>query len=236
MISGGALGIDAAAHRGSLAADGATVAILANGVDVPYPASNEGLFAEMARRSLLVSESPPGTHPHRLRFLVRNRVIAALSRGTVIVEAEARSGALNTAGLGGQARPRRHGGARPDHVPVLGRLPPPPARGGHHAGDALRGDRRGGGAHRRRPGAATGHPRPPTRPPGAGHPLRPGGLPGARRDRPRPARGQGGRRPEHRQRQARPPGRRRLHRTHTSRLAPNKIRQIPHRSHPTPEQ
>lgn len=97
VISGGALGIDAAAHRGSLAADGATVAILANGVDVPYPASNEGLFAEMARRSLLVSESPPGTHPHRLRFLVRNRVIAALSRGTVIVEAEARSGALNTA-------------------------------------------------------------------------------------------------------------------------------------------
>ncbi|TDC41004.1 DNA-protecting protein DprA, partial [Actinomadura sp. KC345] len=98
VISGGALGIDAAAHRGALAADGPTVAVLANGVDVPYPASNEGLFAEMARRSLLVSESPPGTHPHRLRFLVRNRVIAALSRGTVIVEAEARSGALNTAG------------------------------------------------------------------------------------------------------------------------------------------
>ncbi len=98
VISGGALGIDAAAHRGALAADGPTVAVLANGVDVPYPASNEGLFAELARRCLLVSESPPGTHPHRLRFLVRNRVIAALSRGTVIVEAEARSGALNTAG------------------------------------------------------------------------------------------------------------------------------------------
>ncbi|MFD0691262.1 DNA-processing protein DprA [Actinomadura fibrosa] len=97
VISGGALGIDAAAHRGALAADGPTVAVFANGVDVPYPASNEGLFAEMARRSLLVSESPPGATPHRLRFLVRNRVIAALSRGTVIVEAEARSGALNTA-------------------------------------------------------------------------------------------------------------------------------------------
>ncbi|TYB43338.1 DNA-processing protein DprA [Actinomadura chibensis] len=97
VISGGALGIDAAAHRGALAADGRTVAVLANGVDVPYPASNEGLFAEMARRSLLVSESPPGTHPHRLRFLIRNRVIAALSRGTLVVEAEARSGALNTA-------------------------------------------------------------------------------------------------------------------------------------------
>lgn len=98
VISGGALGIDAAAHRGALAADGPTVAVLANGVDIPYPASNEGLFAEMAQRAVLVSESPPGTHPHRLRFLVRNRVIAALSRGTVVVEAEARSGALNTAG------------------------------------------------------------------------------------------------------------------------------------------
>ncbi|GAA3950892.1 DNA-processing protein DprA [Actinomadura viridis] len=97
VISGGALGVDAAAHRGALAADGPTVAVFANGVDVPYPAANDGLFAEMARRALLISESPPGTPPQRLRFLVRNRVIAALSRGTVIVEAERRSGALNTA-------------------------------------------------------------------------------------------------------------------------------------------
>ncbi|MFC5750263.1 DNA-processing protein DprA [Actinomadura rugatobispora] len=97
VVSGGALGIDAAAHRGALAADGMTVAVFANGVDVPYPGGNDGLFAEMARRALLISESPPGTPPHRLRFLVRNRVIAALSRGTVIVEAEQRSGALNTA-------------------------------------------------------------------------------------------------------------------------------------------
>ncbi|MFF5259261.1 DNA-processing protein DprA [Actinomadura viridis] len=97
VISGGALGVDAAAHRGALAADGPTVAVFANGVDVPYPAANGGLFAEMARRALLISESPPGAPPQRLRFLVRNRVIAALSRGTVIVEAERRSGALNTA-------------------------------------------------------------------------------------------------------------------------------------------
>ncbi|MBX6767611.1 MAG: DNA-protecting protein DprA [Actinomadura rubrobrunea] len=97
VVSGGALGIDAAAHRGALAADGPTIAVLANGVDVPYPASNDGLFAEIARRTLLVSESPPGVEPHRLRFLVRNRVIAALCRGTVVVEAEARSGALSTA-------------------------------------------------------------------------------------------------------------------------------------------
>ncbi|MFB4316769.1 DNA-processing protein DprA [Actinomadura sp. 21ATH] len=97
VISGGALGIDAAAHRGALAAGGPTVAVFANGVDVPYPAANDGLFAEMARCAVLVSESPPGTHPQRRRFLVRNRVIAALSRGTLIVEAELRSGALNTA-------------------------------------------------------------------------------------------------------------------------------------------
>ncbi|MQY03012.1 DNA-processing protein DprA [Actinomadura macrotermitis] len=97
VISGGALGIDAAAHRGALAADGPTVAVFANGVDVPYPAGNDGLFAEMARCALLVSESPPGTPPRRSRFLVRNRVIAALSRGTVVVEAAWRSGALSTA-------------------------------------------------------------------------------------------------------------------------------------------
>ncbi|MGI5168099.1 DNA-processing protein DprA [Spirillospora sp. CA-253888] len=97
VISGGALGIDSAAHRGALATDGPTVAVFANGVDVPYPASNDGLFTEMARRALLVSESPPGTSPQRLRFLVRNRVIAALSRGTVVVEAQRRSGALSTA-------------------------------------------------------------------------------------------------------------------------------------------
>ncbi|MFG1999372.1 DNA-processing protein DprA [Spirillospora sp. NPDC048911] len=97
VVSGGAMGIDAAAHRGALAADGPTLAVFANGVDVAYPASNDGLFAEMARRALLVSEMPPGTEPNRLRFLIRNRVIAALSRGTVVVEAARRSGALGTA-------------------------------------------------------------------------------------------------------------------------------------------
>ncbi|WP_019634838.1 DNA-processing protein DprA [Actinomadura atramentaria] len=97
IVSGGALGIDAAAHRGALAADGRTFAVLANGVDVPYPAVHEGLFAELAGRGLLVSESPPGASPRRSRFLVRNRVIATLTRGTVVVEAAWRSGALNTA-------------------------------------------------------------------------------------------------------------------------------------------
>ncbi|MBW8486029.1 DNA-processing protein DprA [Actinomadura parmotrematis] len=97
VVSGGALGIDAAAHRGALAAGGVTVAVFANGVDVPYPIGNNALFTEMAQHGLLVSESPPGSTPRRSRFLVRNRVIAALSRGTVVVEAAWRSGALSTA-------------------------------------------------------------------------------------------------------------------------------------------
>jgi DNA processing protein len=96
VISGGAYGIDAAAHRGALAAGGITIAVLACGVDRPYPASNSALFERIADEGLLISEWPPGAEPHRHRFLVRNRVIAALSRGTVLVEASARSGARQT--------------------------------------------------------------------------------------------------------------------------------------------
>ena len=97
IISGGAYGIDAAAHRGALAAGATTIAVLACGVDYPYPAGHAELFADIAARGLVVSEWPPGCRPARLRFLIRNRTIAALSRGTVIVEAGERSGALNTA-------------------------------------------------------------------------------------------------------------------------------------------
>ena len=97
VVSGGAYGIDGAAHRGALAAGGPTVAVLANGVDRPYPAGHDTLFARIAADGLLVSEWPPGTAPHGHRFLVRNRLISALSRGTVVVEAAARSGALATA-------------------------------------------------------------------------------------------------------------------------------------------
>lgn len=97
VVSGGALGIDAAAHRGALAAGGTTMAVLATGVDHAYPPRNDGLLAEIAQSALLVSEWPPGSTPTRLRFLVRNRVIAALTKGTVVVEADLRSGALNTA-------------------------------------------------------------------------------------------------------------------------------------------
>jgi DNA processing protein len=97
VVSGGAFGVDAAAHRGALGADGVTIAVLACGVDVPYPAAHAELFDAIAAQGVLVSEWPPGRHVSRLRFLVRNRVIAALAPGTVVVEAAARSGALNTA-------------------------------------------------------------------------------------------------------------------------------------------
>jgi DNA processing protein len=97
VVSGGAFGVDAAAHRGALGADGVTVAVLACGVDVPYPAAHAELFDAIAAQGVLVSEWPPGRHVSRLRFLVRNRVIAALATGTLIVEAAQRSGAVNTA-------------------------------------------------------------------------------------------------------------------------------------------
>ena len=98
VVSGGAFGIDAAAHRGALSAGGPTVGVLACGVDVAYPPANEQLFAQIAREHLLVSELPPGAHPTRVRFLARNRLIAAMSSATVVVEAALRSGARNTAG------------------------------------------------------------------------------------------------------------------------------------------
>lgn len=98
VVSGAAYGIDGAAHRGALAAAAApTVAVLACGVDVPYPRGHDRLLAQVAREGLVVSEVPPGSAPLRPRFLVRNRLIAALSQGTVVVEAALRSGSLSTA-------------------------------------------------------------------------------------------------------------------------------------------
>ena len=97
VVSGAAFGIDVAAHRGALAARGPTVAVLACGADRVYPAGNQNVIDYVARTGLIVSELPPGCAPTKLRFLSRNRIIAALSRGTVVVEAAARSGALNTA-------------------------------------------------------------------------------------------------------------------------------------------
>ncbi|MEV7600011.1 DNA-processing protein DprA [Kitasatospora sp. NPDC089797] len=97
VVSGAAYGIDAAAHRGALAVGGMTIAVLACGVDVAYPKGNAELIRRIGAQGLLVSELPPGEHPNRFRFVLRNRVIAALTRGTVVVEAAVRSGALSTA-------------------------------------------------------------------------------------------------------------------------------------------
>jgi DNA processing protein len=101
-VSGGAYGIDAAAHRGALAAGAPTVAVLACGVDRAYPVAHSTLFARVLDGGLLVSEWPPGCAPLRHRFLVRNRLIAGLTRGTIVVEAAARSGAQATANRAGR--------------------------------------------------------------------------------------------------------------------------------------
>ncbi|BAU86379.1 DNA processing smf-family protein [Streptomyces laurentii] len=97
VVSGAAYGVDAAAHRGALGSGGATVAVLACGVDVPYPRGHAQLLARVAEQGLVIGELPPGGHPTRSRFVLRNRVIAALTRGTVVVEAPYRSGSLVTA-------------------------------------------------------------------------------------------------------------------------------------------
>lgn len=97
VVSGAAFGIDSAAHRGALAAGGATVAVMAGGVDVPVPRSHAPLLERIADQGLLVAEYPPGTSPRKPSFLERNRLIAALTRATIVVEAGTRSGALNTA-------------------------------------------------------------------------------------------------------------------------------------------
>ncbi|TRW45155.1 DNA-processing protein DprA [Georgenia yuyongxinii] len=106
VVSGGAYGIDAAAHRGTLTAGGYTVAILAGGVDRLYPAGNAALLEAIASDGALLAEVPPGCAPSRSRFLARNRLIAALAGATVVVEAAWRSGALNTAShAAGLSRP-----------------------------------------------------------------------------------------------------------------------------------
>ncbi|MGA8980285.1 MAG: DNA-processing protein DprA [Pedococcus sp.] len=97
VVSGAAYGIDGAAHEGALAVQGATVAVVAGGVDRPYPAGHAGLLARIAECGAVMSEVPPGSAPTRWRFLSRNRMIATMSRGTVVVEAGLRSGSRNTA-------------------------------------------------------------------------------------------------------------------------------------------
>ena len=97
VVSGAAFGVDAAAHRGALGADGVTVAVLACGLDVPYPAAHADLLDAISHQGAVVSEQPPGRNVSRLRFLTRSRVLAALATGTLVVEAGERSGAMSTA-------------------------------------------------------------------------------------------------------------------------------------------
>ena len=102
VVSGAAFGIDQAAHRGALAAGGHTIAVLACGVDRAYPMAHKTLLDHLGAHGAVVSEVAIGCSPTRLRFLARNRLIAALGRGTVVVEAAVRSGALNTANWAGR--------------------------------------------------------------------------------------------------------------------------------------
>jgi DNA processing protein len=97
VVSGAAYGIDFAAHRGALAVGAPTAAVLACGADRVYPPRHDRLFEILVNEGAIISEVGPGLPPTRLRFLTRNRIIAGLGRGTVIVEAARRSGALNTA-------------------------------------------------------------------------------------------------------------------------------------------
>ncbi|MDO5696721.1 MAG: DNA-processing protein DprA [Dermatophilus congolensis] len=98
VVSGAAFGIDAAAHRGALAAEGLTVAVLACGIDKPYPTAHADLIATIAARGVVVTETAPGCSALKSRFLQRNRLIATMTQGTVVVEAGIRSGSKNTAG------------------------------------------------------------------------------------------------------------------------------------------
>ncbi|SON62496.1 Putative DNA processing protein DprA [Mycobacterium simulans] len=97
VVSGGAYGIDGAAHRGALNSEGITVAVLAGGLDIFYPAGHSALLHRIAQHGLLFTEYPPGVRPARYRFLTRNRLVAAVAGAAVVVEAGVRSGAANTA-------------------------------------------------------------------------------------------------------------------------------------------
>jgi DNA protecting protein DprA len=97
IVSGGAYGIDSYAHKGALIAEGVTVAVIASGIDINYPAGNTRLFAEICESGVMVTESMPGQRALPHRFLTRNRLIASISKATLVVEAAFRSGSLRTA-------------------------------------------------------------------------------------------------------------------------------------------
>jgi DNA processing protein len=97
IVSGGAMGIDTEVHQSALGVGGETVAVLASGIDINYPASNEKLFSEISLNGALISEAMPGTAAKPEKFLIRNRIIAAMTSATIVIEAASRSGSLRTA-------------------------------------------------------------------------------------------------------------------------------------------
>ena len=99
VVSGLARGIDAAAHRGCIARDGITIAVLGSGIDIIYPRENQQLANRIASKGLIVSEFPPGTSPAPYNFPIRNRIVSGMSLGTLVIEAGERSGSLITARL-----------------------------------------------------------------------------------------------------------------------------------------
>ncbi|HET7876056.1 MAG TPA: DNA-processing protein DprA [Methylomirabilota bacterium] len=123
IVSGLARGIDTAAHRGALRAGGRTIAVLGSGVDVIYPPENRRLAAEIVERGAILSQFAPGTPPLGYHFPARNRVIAGLALGVLVVEAAERSGALITAGLAGELGR--------EVMAVPGRVTSPGSRGAH---------------------------------------------------------------------------------------------------------
>ena len=114
VVSGMAIGIDSCAHRGALEAEGLTVAVLGCGVDIPYPPRHLRLYEEIVERGLVIAELPPGVTARRWTFPARNRIMAALSRMTVVVEARERSGSLITAEMANDLN--REVGAVPGRV------------------------------------------------------------------------------------------------------------------------
>lgn len=114
IVSGGAYGIDAMAHRASLAMGGDTVSVMAGGIDKLYPSGNAALLNEIGSSGCLITEMPPGSEPTKWRFLQRNRIIAALGQATVVVEANPKSGAVSTANRAQELG--RALGAVPGHI------------------------------------------------------------------------------------------------------------------------
>ncbi len=175
VVSGAAFGIDQAAHRGALANRGPTVAVLACGADRAYPSAHRNLIDYVADVGLVVSEAPPGCAPTRIRFLARNRLIAALSRGVVVVEAAVRSGALNTASWAGGLGRTGDGSAGAGHERAVRRRAPADPGPGCLARDLGGGGARGRGSDGQLHAGRAAGGRTSTRPTGATR------APGARR-------------------------------------------------------